>query len=478
MRSRSQDEISSSAKANPNPVRFKMGENAAENLQLRELRSTGTLPDHASYEAVSSAVTPERGAIRSQDEISSSAKANSSPVRFKMGENAAEKLRLRELLSTGNLQDHASYEAASSAAMQEEGAIRSKDEISSSAKANSSLVRLKIGENAADKLQLREVGSNGILSDRAALHIPASFEAVSGNETSIQGQRTGYGSHLKKRKQNAWYPSISSSLKGEDDSISSPQPVANVLYENDSLPHPDSRKLQTSIMIPESARFTKKLKQRGINRKMLTSKMARKDDDYASMIRNPLQHDIRSFQYEGGLAASDSAAKKSEPRPLLQPSARSHLQSGVQRFGQRAPMVVPNNIKSEVEGDIASRSMVHKTNQSTRSFNRMFSATDTAQSKVEDEIDLQGDLSRSGILNPDSRMVQAMMPLGPPAKRHESATRRNFANLDSDNATAVHVTIGRIEVRAVTSPEPQKKRESPETVGLDEYLRERSGGKR
>ena len=45
-------------------ARFKMEENAAENLQLRELRSTGTLPDHASYEAVSSAVTPERGAIQ------------------------------------------------------------------------------------------------------------------------------------------------------------------------------------------------------------------------------------------------------------------------------------------------------------------------------------------------------------------------------------------------------------------------------
>ncbi len=451
---RSQEESPSSAKANPSPARLRIADNAGEKLHLGEIRSVTALLDRASHEAASSTSTPEKEAIRSQDESPGAVKANESPSRSRIQENVVEKLHLRVIRSDGTLPDRDSHEAVYSAATPQKEAVRSQEESSGSTRANPSPGRLQISENVAEKLHLRENPSARTLLDRALL-IPASLEALLGDEIGIQGQGTGYGSHLKDHKQNARYPSISASLKREDNSIRFLHPAAIRPYKNDLLPHFKSTRMPTSRAVLKSTSFAKKPMRQGIDREMPTPKTARKDYDNASMPRNALQHVVSSVRYEDRLTASDSVAERSEPRPPLRPSARAPLQSGVRRLRQRASMASPKKIKAEVEGDIVSRSMVHKT-----------------------EIDLQGDLNRSGILNPDLRMVQSMMPLGPPAKRHESPTGREFADLNSDNSPEVHVTIGRIEVRAVTSPEPQRRRESPETVGLDEYLRKRSGGKR
>jgi hypothetical protein len=47
-----------------------------------------------------------------------------------------------------------------------------------------------------------------------------------------------------------------------------------------------------------------------------------------------------------------------------------------------------------------------------------------------------------------------------------------------NNPPTVNVTIGRIEVRAITHAQPQSKpKPAPKTMSLDDYLRQRSGGK-
>jgi hypothetical protein len=46
-------------------------------------------------------------------------------------------------------------------------------------------------------------------------------------------------------------------------------------------------------------------------------------------------------------------------------------------------------------------------------------------------------------------------------------------------APTVHVTIGRIEVRATPPPvPPPKQRTTPPVMSLDDYLRQRDGGRR
>jgi len=71
------------------------------------------------------------------------------------------------------------------------------------------------------------------------------------------------------------------------------------------------------------------------------------------------------------------------------------------------------------------------------------------------------------------------------AQPHVSLPRAPSSSLPAGDlapapAPTVHVTIGRIEVRAVTSPAPAPSRPAskPAVTSLEEYLRERSGGRR
>jgi hypothetical protein len=101
----------------------------------------------------------------------------------------------------------------------------------------------------------------------------------------------------------------------------------------------------------------------------------------------------------------------------------------------------------------------------------------------QEESDFQDSIAFS-TLNPDLPMVRAILPAyrskaGAAGMNAQGRPIIRPERSESDVAHEVKVTIGRIEVRANVSPQPKsKKRDPPQTVGLDEYLLERSGGKR
>jgi hypothetical protein len=66
-------------------------------------------------------------------------------------------------------------------------------------------------------------------------------------------------------------------------------------------------------------------------------------------------------------------------------------------------------------------------------------------------------------------------------KNNQPAAERYGQSTEENTAPTIHIRIGRIEVRAVTQPAPQPAprpvRQQPK-LGLDDYLRQRSEGKR
>ena len=62
----------------------------------------------------------------------------------------------------------------------------------------------------------------------------------------------------------------------------------------------------------------------------------------------------------------------------------------------------------------------------------------------------------------------------------QAATTNTQAREANTQPPTIEVTIGRIEVRAVTppAPPPPRQRQSPPKMSLDDYLRAQSGGRR
>jgi hypothetical protein len=465
-----------STRSNPIPTRLKIGEMARGKMHIKKIQPSGTSPASASRGASYSAANPGEDDIRSQDRRPSIAGLDIGLENLDIGEKARERSHGRKTQPTGPSPSIVSREASSPAAIPQEE-VRSQDQDPSAAWANRSPDKLGMRENLHAGLHLRKIQSIESSKDRA-LNIHASSEAELANKIEIQDQRAENGLRLDERKQSTSLPSVTPSGIMEDDSISSPTPAASSPYENDLLPHLKNRRILNFRKTAESAGFSNRLTRKRIERKMPTSNIAKRDDYSASKIKTAPQHGFVSVHHKNVLKDSDSAAHKSEPRTPMKLFAEPLLKSAAQRYEKRAQIDNWENIKSQGERNNASTSTVYRANQTEISFNRRFPALDAARPNVNDEIDLERDFLGSGILNPDPRMVQVMMPPGPPAKRHENPKGRNFAGYDKGDSPEVHVTIGRIEVRAVTSQEAQKKRASPETVGLDEYLRERSGGKR
>jgi len=71
-------------------------------------------------------------------------------------------------------------------------------------------------------------------------------------------------------------------------------------------------------------------------------------------------------------------------------------------------------------------------------------------------------------------------PIAPLQSRLETAWEEKNASMQKEKSTpTIHVTIGRIEVRATTAPiQKQPKPREPDALSLDYYLRRRNGGGR
>lgn len=77
---------------------------------------------------------------------------------------------------------------------------------------------------------------------------------------------------------------------------------------------------------------------------------------------------------------------------------------------------------------------------------------------------------------PPDPIAPRQAPLTPPARRPRLQPIAN-AQKAPPAEPEVHVTIGRLEVRAVTEPPPRKKERAPSTVmSLSDYLKSRAGG--
>ena len=75
----------------------------------------------------------------------------------------------------------------------------------------------------------------------------------------------------------------------------------------------------------------------------------------------------------------------------------------------------------------------------------------------------------------------AVSRVSPAPSSLESSRHSRVARNDSSSPRAIHITIGRIEVRAVhPPPEPvvQRPRPASPKISLDEYLKQRNGGRR
>ena len=90
----------------------------------------------------------------------------------------------------------------------------------------------------------------------------------------------------------------------------------------------------------------------------------------------------------------------------------------------------------------------------------------------------------AGALRPAPPPVQAVSPglAVPPPRRPASAAHHDRRDRHEDaaarDAAPVHVSIGRIEIRAVAPPPAPARREraAPQPLGLDDYLRQRARG--
>jgi hypothetical protein len=108
-------------------------------------------------------------------------------------------------------------------------------------------------------------------------------------------------------------------------------------------------------------------------------------------------------------------------------------------------------------------------------------ASANSESPRRENFDTEAHLYRStSAAEPESRDVIAERIVARPARAAVSGSEA-FALERSRPAPAVQVTIGRVEVRAVTAPAVTARvpeRKSPPLLSLDQYLRERNEGRR
>jgi hypothetical protein len=86
------------------------------------------------------------------------------------------------------------------------------------------------------------------------------------------------------------------------------------------------------------------------------------------------------------------------------------------------------------------------------------------------------DAAASPQLVPDARMaVERIFLTPPPASRQQRPDDRRDHDWAEPAAPTVNITIGRVEVRAVTAPaaKPRAEARGPQPLGLDEYLKRR-----
>jgi hypothetical protein len=86
------------------------------------------------------------------------------------------------------------------------------------------------------------------------------------------------------------------------------------------------------------------------------------------------------------------------------------------------------------------------------------------------------DEAASPQLVPDARMaVERIFLTPPPASRQQRPDDRRDHDWAEPAAPTVNITIGRVEVRAVSAPAPRPRAEArgPQPLGLDEYLKRR-----